>query len=164
MVPYDASDGQLRARAARLVGQDLGPSDVGASFEATMGDLWYYLLRGYAKIRRGHVWAARQEYGWIVLGNLIGLLRLEAGALGRWRNGITAAGVESLIPPERLAALEACVAGPGEEGLRAGCLRAIALGRDVCAGLAPLHGREFPAELADRIAALYLRDDRAAAP
>lgn len=155
MVPHDASGGRLRERAARLVGQDLGPADVGMAFEAVMGDLWYYLLRGHSKLMRGHVWAARQEYGWLVLGNLIGLLRLEAGALARWRNGLTAVGIEAALPAHRLAELEACVPGPGEAGLRAACIQAIALGRELCAALAPRYGREWPAELADSIERLY---------
>lgn len=155
MLPYESDGGGLLSRVERLVGQDLGPPDLARAVEATIGDFWYYLLRCHDKLSRGHAWAARQEYGWVVLGNLIGMLRLEGGATARWRNGISAAGIEADLPADRLALLDACVAGPGPSGLRAGALAAIALGRQVSAALADRHGQPWPAELADRLEALY---------
>jgi lincosamide nucleotidyltransferase B/F len=83
MVLYDATGGRLTANARRLVGQSLRPPDLARVFEQVGGDFWYYMLRTFSKLQRGQNWAARYDFNQIVLGNLLALLRLEAGAVDR---------------------------------------------------------------------------------
>jgi lincosamide nucleotidyltransferase len=155
MVRYDATAGRVTALAARLVGQSLAPADAARAVEQTAGDFWYYCLRTYAKLRRGQLWAARYDFNFIVVGNLLALLRLEAGATERMRATSAAVGIEAALAPARRAALAALVPDATRAGLVEAFRAAIRLGRDVCATLSATHARPWPAELAARVAALY---------
>ena len=155
MVKYDATGGRLSASAAQLVGQSLAPPDAARAFEQLAGDFWYYLLRTYSKLRRGQVWAARYDFNFIIVGNLMALLRLEAGATTRFRATSAAVNIERDITPERLAQLDELIPGRDTEQLQETFLKAIRLGREVCAVLSAREGWPWPEELAARVAALY---------
>ncbi|HYX43223.1 MAG TPA: hypothetical protein VE821_16065, partial [Pyrinomonadaceae bacterium] len=119
MVKYDATDdGRISAHAARLVGQSLGPPNAAQTFEQIAGDFWYYLLRTYSKLRRGQLWAARFEFNFIIIGNLMALLRLEAGAIDRLRSQSAAVELERALSPDRLAQLDALIPGADAASLR----------------------------------------------
>ena len=150
-VLYDATGGKLKALAVRLVGQSLGPIDAARDFAAVCGDFWYYVLRTLARVRRGQLWAARFDFNFILTGNLLALLRLEAGALGRWRASSAAVNIERDISPERLARLNACVPGQGAGELQRVFLEAARLAFDVCEATARANGWEWPRELAARV-------------
>ncbi len=113
MVWYDATGGRLAACAHKLVGQSLAPPDLAATYERVCGDFWYYVLQTYGKIERGEEWAARYEFNFIVTGLLHALLRLEAGAVERWRASELSVGIERVLSPHRLAQLNDCIPGPG---------------------------------------------------
>lgn len=87
-------------------------------------------------------------------GNLMALLRLEAGAAERWTASDTAASIERDIPPERLDALSACVPTPDPGSLA----RIIRLGAIASTGAAARYHRPWPEELAGRMVALTERD------
>jgi lincosamide nucleotidyltransferase len=150
MVLYDGLGGRLSTQVAEIVGQSLAPDDLRRAFDQACGDLWYYLLRTHVRILRGELWAARHDYGAIIVGNLLALLRLEAGAVEWWRGSSASAGIEKVVTGERLAQLEPCVPGLGAEGLAAGMLAAARLGRSVCAAVADQHGWDWPNTLAGR--------------
>jgi hypothetical protein len=156
MVKYDATGNQaLTTNAARLVGQSLAPPDDARAFEQLAGDFWYYCLRTHAKFKRRQLWAARFDFNFIVVGNMLALLRLEAGATERLRGSSAAVGIEGALAPERLRALDALVPGQTCVSLVQSFRAAIRLGRDVCAQLSAARGWPWPAELATRVAALY---------
>jgi hypothetical protein len=154
LVRYDATGGRLSACAARLVRQSLHPPDFARAFEAACGDFWYYLLRLIAKLRRGQLWAARYEFNSIVIGNLLALLRLEAGATERWRASSAATAIEQALSPERRAQLDACTPGADLAGLLEAMRRTAQLGHVLCAGIAGRHGWPWPEALARQIAGL----------
>lgn len=158
-VRYDATGGALTAHARQLVGRWLGPPDAAATFESVCGDFWYYLLRADVRLRRGESWATRFDYNAIVLGNLLGLLRLEAGALGRWRAAGAAAGIERVLSPLRLPQLDACVPGPTDADLARALRRAARLGRQVCAAIAAREGWPWPEALAEKTLRVLRADD-----
>ncbi|MBC8074726.1 MAG: aminoglycoside 6-adenylyltransferase, partial [Chloroflexales bacterium] len=155
MVLYDATDGQIAAQAARLVGRSLAPVNMRQTFDAVCGDFWYYALRTYARLQRRQLWAARYDFNAIIVGNLLALLRLEAGAVERWQAASAGAGIEQAIAPARLERLNECVAAPGEASLLSAFRSALALGRDVCAAIAARHGWPWPSELAERVERLF---------
>lgn len=158
-VLHDATGGRLTALAGRIAGQSLGPADAARDFEAVCGDFWYYVLRTLARVRRGQLWAARFDFNFILTGNLMALLRLEAGALRRWRASSAAAGIERDISPERLARLDACIPGEGPDELRRVFLDAARLAFDVCEATARAHGRRWPRELAERVIEILEEDE-----
>jgi hypothetical protein len=155
MLLYDASGGLLRGLVAQIVGQSLAPTSPAQAFEQVGGDFWYYALRTWARLLRRQLWAARHEYDFILLGNLMALLRIEAGATAHWRGASAAVGIERAISAERLAQLDRCVAGPGEPELRRAFSSAAGLARLVCQSIAQQHGWPWPAELADRVVAIF---------
>lgn len=157
MVLYDATDGRLSANVGQLVGQSLRPADQQHTFDSVGGDFWYYWLRTWTKLLRGDLWAARYDYNFIVLGNLVGLLRLEANALERWRATSAATEVEQLLSAERVAQLEACIPERGEAGLRRAFSAVAELGHDVSTALATARGWPWPQQLAERVLALASR-------
>lgn len=160
MVLYDATDGELTRIAERLVGQSLAPLDLPSTFARACGGFWYYLLRAHGKLQRDSEWAARFEYNFLVTGLLHALLRLEAGAVGRWRAAESAVGLEAAISGERLIALNRCIPGPGRGDLHRAMANTGALGREVCAAIALTRGWAWPTALADRLQAiLAIADD-----
>lgn len=155
MLLYDGTGGKLVAEVAALVGASLAPPHPQATFTQVCGDFWYYLLRAYAATRRGAEWTARWNCTAMVTGNLCALLRIESGATGRWRASDAAAGIEEAITPARLAALNACVPGPGMASVVRALGAAARLGQSVCAVVAAREVWAWPDELAARMVALY---------
>lgn len=154
MVLYDATDGRLLANVGQLVGQSLRPADLQQTFESRGGDFWYYWLRTWTTLLRSDLWAARYDYNFMVLGNLVGLLRLEAKAVERWRATSAATAVEQVLSAGRMAQLEACIPERGEAGLRMAFRAAAQLGYDVSAALATTHTWPWPQQLAERVLAI----------
>jgi hypothetical protein len=155
MVKHDATGGRIGACAAKLVGQPLDLPDPARAFEQIAGDVWYYLLRTYSKLRRRQIWAARFDFNFIIVGNLMALLRLEADATARMRSTSAAVGIEQALTPERRAQLDALIPGADTASLYESFRRAVELTRQVCASLAARHGWPWPAELAARLAVLF---------
>jgi lincosamide nucleotidyltransferase B/F len=151
MVLYDGMDGRLSAYAARLVGKSLAPDNLQVAFEQVCGDFYYYLLRTFTKLRRGQAWAARHDFNFVIMGNLLALLRLESGAVEHWQGASAAAGIEQVISLERLHQLQGCIPAAGEVALLAAMQYAAGLGEVVCRAIAAEHGWAWPAELAERV-------------
>ncbi|MDP9315982.1 MAG: aminoglycoside 6-adenylyltransferase [Chloroflexota bacterium] len=151
MVLYDATEGKLTSYVEQLVGQSLRPINLQQTFERVCGDFWYYVLRTWTKLLRGDVWVARYDFNVILLGNLMGLLRLEANAVERWRNTSAATSIEQILPPHRLAQLRACIPAGNERGLQRAFSEAAHLGYQVSAAIAAAHGWTWPQKLADRV-------------
>jgi hypothetical protein len=118
MVWYDVTEGRLTTYASQLVGQSLAPQDLAATVTRISGDFWYYSVRVLGKMERGDEWVARYEFTMIVTGLLHALLRLEAGAVARWRAGEAAVGIEQALAPQRRAQLQTVIPGRGMEGIR----------------------------------------------
>jgi hypothetical protein len=150
MVWYDATGGRLTEYARCLVGQPLGPPDLEQAFESVCGDFWDYALRTFGRLKRGQLWAARHDYGCILLGNLHALLRLEAGEVARWRASSSAVSIEQVITRERLGQLNSCIPGEGAEGLRRAFLNAARLAYEVCMVTARANDWRWPQRLAER--------------
>jgi lincosamide nucleotidyltransferase len=158
LVAYDATGGRITRLAEGLVGQSLAPLDLALAFESACGDFWYYLLRGIGKLERGDRWGAHWELQVVLVGNLLGLLRLEAGAVERWRGSGPAHRASDELPPERLAEVEAALPkGLDPLELRCSMLALANLARRACGALSAREGWDWPEELADRIESL-LRD------
>ncbi|MCP4428432.1 MAG: aminoglycoside 6-adenylyltransferase [Chloroflexi bacterium] len=151
MVLYDAADGAISERVAQIVGQSLAPADLAQAFEQVCGDFWYYLLRTHVKLLRGEYWAARHDFNFIVVGNLLALLRIEAGAVGRWRGSSAAVGIEKVLSEQRLAQLEQCIPGRGETAVPTALYHASILGRQVSAQIAQHNGWDWPHSLAEKV-------------
>ena len=158
-VLHDATGGRLTTLAGRLTRQSLGPIDAARDFAAVCGDFWYYVLRTLARVRRGQLWAARFDFNFILTGNLLALLRLEAGALKRWRASSAAVNIERVISPERLARLDACVPGAGAVELQRGFDEAARLAFDACEATARANSWEWPRELAERVLEILEEDE-----
>lgn len=158
MVLYDATGGRLTGLARRLVGQPLGPPDARRAFESVCGDFWYYTLRTLVRLRRGQEWAARFDFNFILVGNLQALLRIESGALERWRASSSAVRIEHAVSPERLERLNACVPGAGAAELRRVLLAAARLAYDVCASTSEKNGWAWPRDLAERVVGILDED------
>jgi hypothetical protein len=155
MVLYDNTpDQQLSARVAAIVGQSQAPRDAAAAFEQVCGDFWYYLIRTHVRLRRGDTWAARHDFNFVVIGNLLALLRLECGAIARWRASSAAQGIERALTPMRLAQLNGCIPAATATGLALALRRSAALGATVCAAVAEREEWPWPATLADRVQTL----------
>jgi Streptomycin adenylyltransferase len=154
MVVYDGSGGRLSELVATLVGRRDRPADPAATFTAECGDFWYFLLYVHSKLQRGERWVARTVFHSEVLGCLLHLLRLEAGALDRWQGSGAGYNVERTLSPERLARLDACVPAPGSDGLRAALLETACFGAEVSRAVAPRYGVPWPQALAKRVVAV----------
>jgi hypothetical protein len=148
MVWYDASGGRLRAAVSRLVGQALGPADEAAAYVHVCGGFWYYALRTFARLQRGQLWAVRLDLSAMVIGNLLTLLRLEAGAVERWRVLNPAVDIERVITPERLTQLNNCIPSALDTDLSRALHAAVELAQLVCAVLAERYGRPWPEVIA----------------
>lgn len=153
MVLVDKS-GELAKVVASMVGQDLSPPDLPHHFTLRCAAFWYYAVRTWCKLQRGPTWGVRYDITYIMHGILMDLLRLEAGALRRWRATDAAAEIERDIAPERLARLDACIPGREPSELARALHEVVMLGREVTASAAARYDRGWPAELADRMVAL----------
>lgn len=151
MVLYDATGGRLTGYASQLVGQSLGPEDLAATYERICGDFWYYSLRVLGKLQRGEEWAARYEFTVIVTGLLHALLRLEVGAVARWRASESAVGIEHVLTPQRLEQLNTCIPGLGLPSLLQALKQAVALAEELCTHIHAIRGWPWPAQLAARM-------------
>jgi lincosamide nucleotidyltransferase len=154
MVLYDGLDGRLSTNAAQLVGKSLAPTNPQATFDQLSGDLYYYLLRTFTKLHRGQQWAARHDFNFIIVGNLLALLRLESGAVQHWQGTSAAAGIEQVITPTRLHQLQGCIPAPGQNALLAAMQHTATLGDTICQTIATQHHWPWPAELAQRVQAV----------
>lgn len=150
MVWYDATADRLTSCARQLVGQSLAPADLPATYEQIGGDYWYYVLRTLGKVERQEEWAARYEFNFIITGLLQALLRIEAGAVERWRASESASDIEHVLTPRRLTQLNACIPGPGLKSLHQALIKAAELGYEVCTALHTTYGWPWPDALADR--------------
>lgn len=151
MVLYDDTDGRLSKIVGQIVGQDLGPVDLQEAFENICGSYWYYLLRLEGRIQRGELMAASWQFNFIIVANLCALLKIEHGALERFRSSESTAGIEKVIPPIQYMRLKRCVAGPHVGELRRSMLEAAKLGSEVCQAISTQHGWAWPEALAERI-------------
>lgn len=151
MVILDRTDGALSRNVASIVGQSLAPVDLHQAFEQVCGDFWYYMLRTYTKVLRGEHWNARYDFNTIIIGNLQALLRLECGAVDRFRGSSAAAGIEHVISSERLAQLNLCIPAVGEDEVIRAMAQAVLLGQEVSAAIAAQHGWSWPQELAAQV-------------
>lgn len=150
-VLYDGTGGQLTALAQKLVRQSLTPADVATKFEQVCGDFWYYLLRTFTKLKRGQEWAARHDFNFVIMGNLLALLRLECGAIEHWRGRAAAVGIEQVIAPERLRQLNECIPDSGSDALLNVMRHTAQLGHAVCQNIHQQHGWTWPVRLAQRV-------------
>lgn len=151
MVCLDRTGGKLTALVGQIVGQSLAPIHLATTFEQVCGDFWYYLLRTHAKLMREQHWAARHDFNFIIMGNLLALLRIESGALQRWRGSSPAVDIEKVISPSRLAQLNQCIPGPEMRDLKPAMFQAASLGCAVCVEIAQKHGWDWPALLAEKV-------------
>lgn len=150
--------GTLRPHVAAMIGRDLGPPDVPHRFSFVVAGFWYYAIRTWNKLRRGPTWGVRFDIDFIMHGNVMALLRMEAGKTDRWTSSDAAADIERDISPERLAALNACIPTPDPESLAPSLARIIRLGAIASAGAAERYDRPWPEDLAQRMIALTERD------
>jgi hypothetical protein len=151
MVLYDDTGGQIRSRVSRLVGQSLTPESLAQAFEQVGGDFWYYLLRTHTKLIRGEHWAARHDFNFIITGNLLALLRIECGAVSRWRGSSASANIEAVLSAQRLEQLNQCIPGPTEADLKTVLFRAASLGCEVSENIAQNHSLDWPDLLAKKV-------------
>jgi hypothetical protein len=157
LVLYDGSGGRLSSLVACLVGRCVEPDDHHAAFDEVSGDFWYYLLYVLSKLGRGDHWVAREVYHLEPLVTLARLLRMEAGALDRWRGSPGAFDLSRTVSAARVERYAGCIPGSGRATLAHTVLNAVSLGREVCAAIARRHGWPWPERLAERTAALALR-------
>ena len=161
IVLYDATGGAIVERARSLVGQSLAPPDAARAFESDSGDFWYYLLRDIGKLERGDRWGAHWELQVVLVGSLLGLLRLEAGAVDHWRGSSPAHRASTELPPSRLSEVEAALPkGLDENEIRRSLLALAEQARRVCAALSARECWAWPDELADRVDALLRTPER----
>ena len=150
--------GTLRPHVEAMIGRDLGPPDVPHRFSLVVAGFWYYAIRTWNKLQRGPTWGVRFDIDFIMHGNLMALLRLEAGKVDRWTASDAAAGIEHDISLERLAALNSCIPAPDPESLAPSLARIIRLGALASSSGADRYNRPWPAALAARMVALTERD------
>jgi hypothetical protein len=154
-VLYDATEGRLSALVQPLVGQSLAPVDLERAFEAACGDFWYYLVRILGKLERGDVWGAYWELQVILVGNLLGILRIDAGLVGRWRAAGPAQLASRDLSSEGLTKLAAALpSAVREREVRRSLADLAGLARRACASIAERERWLWPAELSERVAAL----------
>ena len=154
MVWYDDTGGELSRLVGEILNQPLGPLDLQQTFEQACGDLWYYLLRTWGKVQRGHLLAAWYDHHFAITGALMSLLRIEAGAVERWRGSIPAIAIEQALSAERLAALRACGARPERGSLLQAMRSAASLGFEVCQNIAQIHAWAWPRPMGERLISL----------
>ena len=154
MVLYDGTGGNLTAFVQQLVGQSLRPMDLHETFQSVCGDFWYYMLRTWTKVLRGELWAARYDFNFIILGNLVGLLRLEANQGERWRSTSAAINVEQILTQHRLAQLKSCIPDHDDTSLRHVFSTVAQLGFETSDAIAGAHGWIWSKELAERVLAI----------
>lgn len=145
--------GELRPHVEKMVGRDLGPPDMPQRVDMVAAGFWYYAVRTWCKLQRGPTWGVRFDISFIMFGNLMALLRLEAGTIDRWR-AADAAGIEDDISVERLAALNACIPDADPESLGRSLAAIVRLGAEATAGAANRYQRSWPQELAVQMIAL----------
>lgn len=150
-VLYDGTDGELSTLARQLVGQSLAPKDAAATFAQVCGDFWYYQLRTFTRLQRGQEWAARHDFNFVIMGNLLALLRLECGATTRWRGSAAATGIEQVISAERHQQLASCIPAPGAVALLDTMRHTAHLGETVCRAIGQKQGWSWPEELARQV-------------
>ena len=150
-VLYDGTEGELTTLARQIVGQSLAPTDAAATFAQVCGDFWYYQLRTFTRLKRGQEWAARHDFNFVIMGNLLALLRLECGATERWRGSAAATGIEQVLSPQRLAQLSGCIPAPGPSALLDTMRHTAYLGEAACRALSQQHGWPWPEELARQV-------------
>jgi hypothetical protein len=151
MVWLDRTGDQLTGFVNRIVGQSQAPDNLANTFEQVGGDFWYYFLRTQARLARDENWAARHDFNFIITGNLLALLRIECGAVSRWRASSASAGIEKVLSAQRLEQLNQCIPGPGKTDLRSAMFQAAALGYDVSDQIAQKHGWGWPVSLAKKV-------------
>jgi len=144
-------DGTLRSHVERMVGRDLGPPDPAHRGELVIAGFWYYAVRTWCKLQRGASWGVRFDISFIMHGNLMAILRLEAGRIERWTAADAAADIERDISDERLAALNACIPTPDPASLAPALGRIVQLGALASAGAAARYDQAWPEELARRM-------------
>ncbi len=150
-VLYDGTGGQLTSLAEKLVRQSLAPLDAAAAFDQVCGDFWYYQLRTFTRLKRGQEWAARHDFNFVIMGNLLALLRLECGATARWRGSAAAANIEQVLSPDRLQQLAQCIPAPGAMSLLKTMRSTAHLGDSICRNISQQHGWPWPEALAEQV-------------
>jgi hypothetical protein len=151
MVLYDDSGGVISQLVGQIAGQSLAPDDLRLAFDQVCGGLWYYLLRTQVKLMRGQHWAARHDFNFVIVGNLLALLRIEAGAIDHWRGASAAVGIEEVISGERLAQLDDCIPGRGATAVHTAMHHAAIIGHQTCTQIAQQTGWDWPETLAEKI-------------
>ena len=151
MVIYDDTRGKLTPIVSKIVGQSLAPIDLRATFHQVSGDFWYYLLRTLARYFRRQYWAVRHDFNFIILGNLMALLRIESGVVERWRGSSVSVGIEKAIPCERLSRLNKCLPERDNESLKQALIDTSQFGYEVCRSISAKFEWDWPKELADRV-------------
>ncbi len=157
MLMVDKAD-TLRPHVAAMIGRNLGPPDVPHRFSLVVAGFWYYAIRTWNKLQRGPSWGVRFDIDFIMHGNLMALLRMEAGKIERWTAADAAADIEHDISPERLTALNACIPTPDPESLAPSLARIIRLGAVASAAGSERYHRPWPEALAERMIALTEQD------
>lgn len=151
MVWLDRTDGELTGFVHQLVGQSLAPNNLAQAFEQVCGDFWYYFLRTHAKLIRGESWAARYDFNSIITGNLFALLRIECGAIDRWRGSSSSMGIEKVLSEKRRAQLNQCIPGPSKTDLRFAMFHAGSLGYEASDQIAQKYSWDWPISLANKV-------------
>ncbi len=144
-------EGTLRPHVERMVGRDLGPPDPIHRTELVIAGFWYYAVRTWSKLQRGPSWGVRFDISFIMHGNLMAILRLEAGRTERWTASDAAANIERDVSAERLAALNGCIPTPDPASLASALARIVRLGALASAGAAERFNQSWPEELARRM-------------
>jgi hypothetical protein len=148
MVWYDATDGAISKAVSEIIGKSLAPANLQLTFEQVCGDLWYYFLRTYIRLLRGDHWAARHDFNFIIVGNLIALMRMETGAVERWLGSGASQGIEKILSPERLTQLESCIPGTGVSNFLQTMVSAAMITAEVSESVANKNNWDWPKTLA----------------
>jgi len=155
MVLYDDTGEKLSNLVNRMVGQSLAPSDIKAVFYQVACDFWYYLLRTHVKLVRDQQWSARHDFNFIIVGNLMVLLRIEANEIDRWKGSDASVAIEGDISNGRLSQLNRCVPGPGSESLRSVMTETSLFGFEICKSISSKNGWDWPQELGYRVLEVF---------
>lgn len=144
-------DGALRPPVERMIGRDLGPPDPRHRTKLVIAGFWYYAVRTWCKLQRGPTWGVRFDFSFIMHGNLMAILRLEAGRTERWTASDAAADIERDISAERLSALNDCIPTPDPASLASALGRIVRLGALASAGAGQRFDQPWPEALARRM-------------
>ncbi len=155
MVLFDNTEGMLTDLVSQMVGQSLAPRDIQATFYQVSCDFWYYLLRTHVKFMRDEQWSARHDFNFIIVGNLMALLRVEANAVDRWKGSSASVAIERDISSERLSRLDRCIPGHETEDLRGLMAETSLIGYEVCKSISRKYGWGWPKELGDRVLEVF---------